>query len=75
MQQVISICKFCGNRNVLCHNKYNDRCEECGRRYNRYMSAKARGNDKALEAVKLEYRELEMLGFKVPNALKGAKTL
>ena len=66
-------CKFCGVRNMLSHHKYTDRCDICGKRYARYMSAKARGFNKGLQTVVLEYRELELLGFKVPRALKGGK--
>jgi hypothetical protein len=66
----LETCLYCGCRKVFAHEKYTDRCEECGKRYNRYISAKSRKNTKALETVTAEYSLLRNLGCKVPKALR-----
>ena len=71
MAKLLNKCEFCGCRGAMPHNKYVDRCEECGKRYARYISAKSRKHEKALDNVIDEYKVLDNLGYKVPRALKG----
>lgn len=75
MHHILDKCPFCGARRQLSHTKYTDRCEECGLRYCRYMSAKSRNSTKVLEKVIAEYKELDEQGYKVPRALKGVSSI
>lgn len=71
---VIAKCEYCGTPNCIAHKKYVDRCEDCGKRYHRYMSYKSQQKsnpnwkrEHKLEEIRLEYKELKRLGCKVPR--------
>lgn len=38
--EIIAKCPYCGKLNCKPHAKYKDRCDECGKRYSRYMNYK-----------------------------------
>ena len=72
--ELIGRCNFCGKQNCIAHRKYLDRCEECGKRYNRYKSYKSlqrsdytNKRQLKLDAIVDEYRHFKRLGFKVPR--------
>lgn len=67
-------CRYCGKVNCIAHAKYVDRCEECGKRYHKYTSYKSQQKtrpnwkrEQKLEEIRLEYKELKALGYKVPK--------
>lgn len=74
-------CNFCGKANCEAHKKYQDRCDECGRRYTRYatysslqrksFSAK---RAKLLSKIEAEYIDLRNAGYKVPRDLQIKRT-
>ena len=69
-------CEYCGRLNCTAHRKYVDRCEECGRRYARFMNYKSylkqnytnKGQIR-FDAVVDEYRALMHKGYKVPRTI------
>lgn len=71
---LIPKCSYCGKANCITHKKYVDRCEDCGKRYHRYMSYKSQQKVKynwkreaKLEEIRGEYAELRERGYKVPR--------
>ena len=73
---LIGKCEYCGRLNCTAHRKYTDRCEECGRRYARFMDYKSRLRNKytnrgqiMLDKVVDEYKILLRKGYKVPRQI------
>ena len=74
---LIAYCPYCGKVNCIAHSKYVDRCEECGKRYHKYASYKSQQKnnpnwkrERKLEEIRLEYKDLKRLGFKVPKDIE-----
>ena len=74
---LIARCEYCGKMNCIAHNKYTDRCEECGKRYARYSNYKSLQRSRPtvkrqflLDNIILEYRDLKFAGFKVPRDIE-----
>ena len=67
-QRLLNICEWCGQTNVLEHSGHVGMCIECGKRYNRFMSARSTIN----ECVDY-YKQQRAAGYTVPIVLKDYK--
>lgn len=72
--KIISRCAYCGISCAQAHTKYDDRCVDCGRRYQMYKSYKSILKKKMsfkrlrkFEQLRQDYLILRQAGFKVPH--------
>ena len=73
-------CPYCGRKESVAHTKYDDRCEECGKRYKNFTNYRSRNKkryngkrDAKLVDIIDEYKALQRRGFKVPKVLEEYK--
>ena len=74
---IITECKFCGARETEVHQKYTDRCLDCGRTYGQYKNYQSLQRSKPtasrqalLDQLTFDYKVRKQAGYKVPRDIE-----